>query len=78
MNMMKNQEIGIMNKTHGWWRVEVSLYDGVLVAIEPEMLSGKSELTDRDIETIRAAGKHLLGFAGHEVQTDFLEGEDHE
>lgn len=49
---------------HDWWRVEVKLYDGTLLAIEPDMLSGKSDLTERDLETIRAAGKHLLGFAG--------------
>ena len=51
-------------KPHDWWRVEVKLYDGTLLAIEPEMLAGKSDLTDRDLETIRAAGRHLLGFAG--------------
>ena len=51
-------------KPHEWRRVEVKLYDGTLLAIEPEMLSGKSDLTERDLETIRAAGRHLLGFAG--------------
>ena len=51
-------------KPHDWWRVEVKLYDGTLLAIEPEMLSGKSDLTERDLETIRVAGRHLLGFAG--------------
>lgn len=55
-----------MNKPHDWWRVEVSLYDGTLLAIEPRMLAGKSNLTERDIATIRTAGRHLLGFVGNE------------
>lgn len=47
-----------------WWRVEVRTHDGELVAIEPEMLAGKSDLTDSDLETIRECGRHLLAFAG--------------
>ncbi len=56
--------------THNWWRVEVHLYDGMLLAIEPEMLTGKNDLTDKDSETIRAAGRHLLGFAGKAELSD--------
>lgn len=50
-------------KPHEWWRVEVQLYDGTLLAIEPEMLAGKGDLTERDLATIRTAGNNLLGFA---------------
>lgn len=53
-------------RSHDSWRVEVSLYDGVLVAIEPYMLSGKSDLTSRDRETIRVAARHLLAFVGED------------
>lgn len=58
------KELNVYSQPHDWWRVEVKLYDGTLLAIEPEMLAGKSDLTERDLETIRAAGRNLLGFAG--------------
>lgn len=62
-----------MGKKHKWWRVEVHLDDGALLAIEPEMVSGKSDLTQVDVETIRTAAKHLLAFVGEEdIETDFL------
>lgn len=47
-----------------WWRVEVTTHDGQLVAIEPEMLAGKGNLTDAELEIVRNAGWNLLGFAG--------------
>lgn len=47
-----------------WWRVEVTTHDGQLVAIEPEMLAGKGDLTDAELETIRGCARHLLSFAG--------------
>lgn len=61
-----------MGTKHKWWRVEVHLDDGVLLAIEPEMVAGKSDLTQVDVETIRAAAKHLLAFVGEEdIEADF-------
>lgn len=47
-----------------WWRVEVSSHDGTLVSIEPEMLAGKSDLSEADMQTIRECARHLLAFAG--------------
>ena len=48
-----------------WWRVEVVVDVGrVLVAIEPEMLAGDSELSDGDLDVIRYCGRALLLFAG--------------
>jgi hypothetical protein len=49
-----------------YWRVEVSNLSGVIVVIEPNMLSGK-DLTPEDEETIRQAAQHLLAFVGLET-----------
>lgn len=46
------------------WLVEVYEDGEKLIAIEPEMLSGQSELTESNLETIRLCAKHLIGFAG--------------
>lgn len=48
---------------NAWWRVEVRDDDGVIVAIEPEMLAG-CELDDAAEATIRVAIAHLSGFVG--------------
>lgn len=59
-----------------WWRVEVMTHEGTLVAIEPEILAGKSDLTPEDVETIRECAAHLQGFAGSPIpQPCFLCGE---
>lgn len=52
-----------------WWRVEVTTHEGQLVAIEPEMLAGKVELSDVDLETIRHCAHSLMGFAGDGTPT---------
>jgi hypothetical protein len=44
-----------------WWRVEVRDGAGLLVAIEPEMLAGWSELTDEQEKIIENAAIHLGG-----------------
>lgn len=55
-----------------WWRVEVSTHDGKLIAIEPSMLAGKSDLSDADLETIRECARHLLAFAGDGEPVPFV------
>lgn len=58
-----------------WWRVEVLTHDGELIAIEPEMLAGKSDLSEADVETIRDCARQLLAFAGSgEPQPCFICG----
>ena len=46
-----------------WYRVEVSDHDGQIVAIEPEMLTGR-DIGDRERATIRRAIDQLHGFLG--------------
>ena len=52
------------------WRVEVSTNGESILAIEPEMLAGKSDLTEDDHEAILTAARHLLGFLGHYLPDD--------
>ena len=54
----------VLSMPHGWWSVEVSTLEGVIVTIEPEILAGKSELTENDLSIIRTAAYHLLSFLG--------------
>lgn len=49
-----------------WWRVEVTGHEGQLVAIEPEMLVGKPDLTEHERQIIRECAEHLLAFVGRE------------
>lgn len=51
-------------RIHGWWRVEVTTHEGLLLAIEPEMLAGKGDLSESDLDTIRDCATHLMSFAG--------------
>lgn len=60
----EDERINRPTKAHGWWRVEVKLYDGTLVVIEPDMIAGKEGLSPKDEETIRQAAGRLLGFVG--------------
>ena len=46
-----------------WYRVEVSDHYGQIVAIEPEMLTGR-DIGDCERIAIRSAIEHLQGFLG--------------
>jgi hypothetical protein len=48
---------------HHHWRVVVETSGEHIVSIEPEMLAGR-EPSEADIEAIRTAAHHLLGFIG--------------
>lgn len=46
------------------WRVEVSVNGESVLAIEPEMLAGKSDITDEEEAAIMTAARHLASFLG--------------
>lgn len=50
------------------YSVTVSKWGEPIVTIDHEMLSGKGELSEEELEAIRDAGDHLKSFAG---PTDF-------
>lgn len=47
-----------------WFRVEVTDHNGQIVAIEPEMVCGRSCIGEREEEKIVAAIRSLQGFIG--------------
>lgn len=46
------------------WSVIVKKDGDEIVCIETSFISGKSNLTDDDLDVIRIAANHLLSFAG--------------
>lgn len=46
------------------WAVEVRVNGETILTIESNCLSGKSDLTETDFDTIRTAANNLLSFAG--------------
>lgn len=46
------------------WSVTVAVNGEDLVTIESNFLSGKSDLSEDELEAVRIAGRHLISFAG--------------
>jgi hypothetical protein len=64
-----------MGNVMAHWRVEVSVNGESILSIEPEMLAGKSDLTEQDEAAILTAAQNLLGFLGHNFAPPTKEGE---
>lgn len=47
-----------------YWSVSVTLNGENVVTLEPRLLTGKPELSDRDEDAIRTSAEHLLAFIG--------------
>ena len=50
------------------WAVEVRVNHETVLTIESNSLCGKSELTEKDEETIRLCAEHLLSFVGRKLK----------
>ena len=61
------------NDERDYWSVTVTRDGESLVTIDSMMLSGKANLSEEELETIRQAARHLLGFAGNGDRDEFLE-----
>ena len=46
------------------WGVDVRVNGEDVLTIESNSMSGKSDLSDMEVDAIRTAAKHLLAFAG--------------
>jgi hypothetical protein len=46
------------------WSVTVTVNGEEILTIDTQSLSGKADLSDEELDAIRFAGHHLLGFVG--------------